>query len=159
MVCLLPTEVRTQLVRFATAVILEHEDKKETLKVIDFGGIINDQELSEDDDSLVKVINSLKEETQLDVLGLGMNMSWWQHEELRPLLWEFIKSQKFLGELKLSYTPLSSSETEDLFSHLCDQCYEAEQATSKGKYKIILQKGNASYKKAHVIQTWMACNF
>ena len=56
--------------------ILDHV-KKETLKVIDFGGIINDQEITDDDDSLVKAINSLKEETQLDVLGLGMNLSWW----------------------------------------------------------------------------------
>ena len=75
MVCLLPTEVRAQLALFAAIVLEQHMSP---MKVIDFGGMINDEELTEEDQRLVTAIHE-SNQTQLEELGLGTNMSWWQN--------------------------------------------------------------------------------
>ena len=67
--------MRTQLVQFAVIVLEQHELP---MKMMNFYGIIDDQEMTVDDERLVEAICSSNEK-QLEMLGLGGNYLWWEN--------------------------------------------------------------------------------
>ena len=90
---------------------------------IAFNGLIQYKEVTPSDSRLVEVLSN-SGLNQLKTLNLANNESWFRDPIIKASLLAFVKSQTSLVKLSLSFeclsSCLSSSETTEVFSSLCE---------------------------------------
>ena len=151
----LPTEVRCQLVEFAADVIEEHQSQ---MTAIDFIGLIYDEEVTPSDTRLAEVLCN-SGQTQLKTLNLGLNQSWFKDPTIHASLLDFVKSQASLVTLNLSAAYLSSSETTEVLSFLCQSGSVASLQDLNMRYAANFSSDEACQYLAQLIDTALALEY